>query len=283
MVREDLRQFSREQQTAFWRKVMRNILLRLAYDGTNYHGFQRQPEEHGPTVQGELERTWKKLFAEEIRIVTAGRTDTGVHAAGQVINFRAEASIPREKISKAMNSILPFDIRILEAEDVSEGFDARKFARWKRYDYRIDNSRIPDVFSRLYSLHEPTPLNVGDMQLAAFHLQGRHDFKAFAAAGSSAKSFVRTLCHCKIGRQKNQIIVTCIGDGFLYNMVRIIAGTLIYVGKGRIIHTDIPEIIQSRDRTKAGKTVAARGLTLTYVNYDGTKPSNIFADIEKPD
>jgi len=250
---------------------MRNILLRLAYDGTNYHGFQRQPEEHGPTIQGELEMAWKKLFAEEISMVTAGRTDTGVHAAGQVSNFRSEARIPQEKIPKAMNSILPTDIRILEARDVSVEFNARRCARWKRYDYRIDNDRIPDVFSRLYYLHEPVPLNVVDMQLAASYLEGRHDFRAFAAAGSSAKSFVRTLFYCKVSRDEHRVTVTCIGDGFLYNMVRIIAGTLLSVGKGKIKPAEVPGIIESGERIRAGKTAPAMGLTLTCVNYDDDK------------
>lgn len=258
---------------------MRNILLRLAYDGTNYHGFQRQPEEHGQTIQGELERAWKKLFAEEIRVVTAGRTDTGVHAAGQVINFFSETRIPQEKIPKAVNSILPDDIRILSANEVQEDFNARRSAKWKRYDYRIDNRRIPDVFTRLYALHEPVPLDVDNMQKAARYLEGRHNFKAFAAAGSSAKSFVRTLYHCKVSKQDELITVTCIGDGFLYNMVRILTGTLLYVGKGRIRPEKILEIIDTGERPKAGKTVSARGLTLTYVHYDGSKPSDIFTDI----
>jgi tRNA pseudouridine38-40 synthase len=260
---------------------MRNILLRLAYDGTNYHGFQRQPEEHGRTIQGELERVWKKLFAEEIKVVTAGRTDTGVHAQGQVVNFRSTARIPQEKIPKALNSLIPEDIRILEARDVSEEFNARLRAKWKRYDYRIDNGRIPNVFTRLYTLHEPVPLNIGQMQVAAAYLEGKHNFKAFAAAGSSAKSFVRTLYHCKVRQQEEQITITCIGNGFLYNMVRIIAGTLIYVGKGRIPPHDIPLILQSQNRKRAGKTVSASGLTLTFVNYDGLKPSAVFADIKE--
>lgn len=259
---------------------MRNILLRLAYDGTNYHGFQRQPEEHGRTIQGELERAWKKLFAEEIRIVTAGRTDTGVHAAGQVVNFRSDARIPQEKIAKAVNSILPTDIRILEAGDVPEDFNARKSAKWKRYDYRIDNGRIPNVFTRLYALHVPVPLNMENMQKAASYLEGRHNFRAFAAAGSSAKSFVRTLYHCRISKQEEQIIVTCIGDGFLYNMVRIITGTLIYSGKGRILPEDIPTIIASQERERAGLTVPPMGLTLRTVNYDGARPSEVFEEIQ---
>ncbi|RJE48249.1 tRNA pseudouridine(38,39,40) synthase TruA [Dehalobacter sp. MCB1] len=260
-------------------RKMRNILLRLAYDGTNYHGFQRQPEEHGQTIQGELEKVWKKLFAEEIRITTAGRTDTGVHAAGQVVNFCSEARIPQEKIPKAINSILPYDIRILEARDMPEDFSARRSAKWKRYDYRIDNGRIPDVFRRLYALHEPVQLNVDAMQMAASQLEGKHDFSAFAAAGSSAKSFVRTLYHCKVCWLDEQIVVTCIGNGFLYNMVRIIAGTLLDVGKGRILPEEISDVIMSRDRTKAGETAPARGLTLTYVNYDGSSPGEIFPEI----
>lgn len=259
---------------------MRNILLRLAYDGTNYHGFQRQPEEHGATIQGELERAWKKLFAEDIKLVTAGRTDTGVHAAGQVVNFGSEASIPQEKIPKAMNSILPQDIRILMARDVPEDFNARKSAKWKRYDYRIDNGQIPNVFTRLYSLHAPVPLNLNEMQRAAAYLEGRQNFRAFAAAGSSAKSFVRTLYYCRVRRQEKLITITCIGDGFLYNMVRIIAGTLLYAGKGRILPEEIPGIIKSQDRTKAGETAPAAGLTLTHVNYDGLRPSEVFTDIE---
>ena len=260
---------------------MRNILLRLAYDGTNYHGFQRQPEEHGLTIQGELEKAWKKLFVEEIKITTAGRTDTGVHAAGQVINFKSMASIPQQKIPKALNSILPFDIRIQEALDVSENFNARLNAKWKRYDYRIDNGRIPDVFTRLYTLHEPIPLDISKMQQAASLMEGTQDFRAFAATGSSAKSFIRTLYHCKVRATGTQIIITCIGNGFLYNMVRIIAGTLLYVGKGRISPDQIPEIIASKDRTKAGKTVSAAGLMLTIVNYYDEKPSDIFSDIEQ--
>jgi len=228
---------------------MRNILLRLAYDGTNYHGFQRQPEEHGPTIQGELEKAWKKLFVEEINITTAGRTDTGVHAAGQI---NSKIGIPEEKIPKALNSILPVDIRIQEAQDTSEDFNARLGAKWKRYDYRIDNGRIPDVFTRLYTLHEPVPLNILQMQQAASFIEGIHDFRAFAATGSSAKSFVRTLYHCRARQIGREILITCIGNGFLYNMVRIIAGTLLYVGKGRILPEEIPEIIASQERIRDG-------------------------------
>ena len=146
---------------------MRNIRLILAYDGTNYHGFQRQHETHGPTIQGTLEAVWAKLVEEEVTLATAGRTDTGVHASGQVVNFMTLARIPVEKIPKAFNSLLPRDIRILKAECVPNDFNARWSAKWKRYDYQIDNHRIPDVFMRLYAAHVPIPLNVNQMQVAA--------------------------------------------------------------------------------------------------------------------
>lgn len=257
---------------------MRNIRLTIAYDGTNYHGFQRQPEFHGPTIQGTLEKVWQELVGEEIRIYTAGRTDTGVHAAGQVVNFFSESRIPEEKIPKAFNSLLPRDIRILEAGTESDEFNARKSARWKRYDYLIDNRPIPDVFKRLYACHEPVALNVAQMQEAGRLLEGKHNFKAFAAAGGASKTFERTLFLCRVVLEEERfksgglVRITCIGDGFLYNMVRIIAGTLLEVGKGRIAPADIPAIIASQDRTRAGETAPAHGLTLTYVHYGEESP-----------
>jgi tRNA pseudouridine38-40 synthase len=133
----------------------------------------------------------------------------------------------------ALNSILPTAIRVYKAQEVAGDFNARLSAKWKRYDYLINNSEIPDVFTRHYSLHEPRLLRVNRMQLAAFYLEGRHNFKAFTASGSSAKSFIRTLYHCRVSKQGNFIRVTCVGDGFLYNMVRIIVGTLLYVGVGK--------------------------------------------------
>ncbi|ADY54787.1 tRNA pseudouridine synthase A [Syntrophobotulus glycolicus DSM 8271] len=262
---------------------MNNICLRLAYDGTQYHGFQSQPEEHGKTIQGELEKAWKRLAQEEIKIVTAGRTDKGVHAAGQVINFKSAARIPQDKIPIAMNSVLPEEIRILEAKLVGAEFNARTSAYWKRYDYKIENKRTADVFTRLYSLHEPVPLDLNKMRQAAARIEGKHDFKTFSAAGSNAKSFVRTVYHCKVQSSSGYITVTCIGNGFLYNMVRIITGTLLYVGKGKIVPEDMPGILKSRNRALAGKTVSPAGLVLRYIDYDGNRPSSIFEDIESND
>lgn len=260
---------------------MRNIRLTVAYDGTLYHGFQRQPEFHGPTIQGTLEAVWKKLVDEDVTLNTAGRTDTGVHAAGQVVNFCTSARIPVDKIPKAFNSLLPRDIRILAAEIMPEEFHARYSARWKRYEYRIDNRPIPDVFTRLYALHEPIPLDLKKMQEAAKYLEGRHNFKAFSAAGGVSKTFERTLYVCRIEDEDQYLRITCIGDGFLYNMVRIISGTLLYVGKGRIQPDEIPDILLSQDRKRGGVTALAQGLTLSYVHYGDELPSEIFPEFRE--
>lgn len=251
---------------------MRNICLTIAYDGTSYHGFQRQPEFHGPTIQGTLEKAWQSLVGEQIHIYTAGRTDTGVHAAGQVINFVSKVRIPEEKIPKALNSLLPRDIRILLAQDEGEEFHARRSARWKRYDYRIDNRPIPDVFQRLYALHEPVPLDVEAMQAAAGMLEGKHNFRAFAAAGGSSKTFARDLYVCRVERENELLTITSIGDGFLYHMVRIIAGTLLQVGRRKIPAGRIPDILASQKRKQAGETAPAHGLTLTHVHYGEERP-----------
>ena len=258
---------------------MRNIRLTVAYDGTNYHGFQRQHETHGPTIQGTLEAVWAKLVEEEVTLATAGRTDTGVHASGQVVNFMTSARIPEEKIPKAFNSLLPRDIRILQAECMAEDFNARWSAKWKRYDYLIDNHPIPDVFRRLYATHVPIPLNLNQMQAAASLLEGRHNFKTFAAAGGVSKTFERTIYRCQVKADQELIKVSCVGDGFLYHMVRIIVGTLMDVGKGRILPQQIPEIIASQERKQARMIAPAHGLTLVHVNYTGESPFEVFKDL----
>ncbi|MHB8124485.1 MAG: tRNA pseudouridine(38-40) synthase TruA [Desulfitobacteriaceae bacterium] len=258
---------------------MRNIRLLVAYDGTGYHGFQRQPDFHGPTIQGTLENVWRVLTEEEISIFTAGRTDAGVHAAGQVVNFRSEVNIPEEKIPKAFNSLLPSEIRILKAQDETENFHARMSAQWKRYDYRINNRRILDVFKRLYTLHEPITLDVGRMQLAACCLEGRHNFKAFAAKGSSSKTFERTLYCCQVQKEGDLLRVTCIGDGFLYKMVRIIVGTLLQVGKGRLDVAEMPQLLVNQERRSAPMVALAQGLTLTYVHYGEESPWQVYPEL----
>jgi tRNA pseudouridine38-40 synthase len=259
---------------------MRNIRLKLAYDGTNYHGFQRQPEAHGPTIQGALETAWARLVEEEITLVAAGRTDAGVHASGQVVNFRTAARIPEEKIPKAFNSVLPRNIRILQAECVPDEFNARWSAKWKRYDYLIDNDIIPDVFKRLYAWHVPIPLDAGQMQTAANLFEGRHNFKTFAASGGDSRTFERTIYRCLVRKEDGLIKVSCVGDGFLYHMVRIIVGTLRDVGLSRISPQEIPEIIASQERKRAAMIAPACGLTLTYVNYTGESPFEVFQDLQ---
>jgi len=261
---------------------MRNIRLKLAYDGTNYHGFQRQDEAHGPTVQGTLEAVWARLVEEKITLAMAGRTDAGVHASGQIVNFMTAARIPEEKIPKAFNSLLPRDIRILEAECVADEFNARWSAKWKRYDYLIDNKRVPDIFKRLYASHMPIPLNTDFMQQAAAFLEGRHNFKTFAAAGGDSKRFERTIYRCQVREEDNRLIrVSCVGDGFLYHMVRIIVGTLMEVGKGRTLPGEIPEIIASHDRKRARMIAPAHGLTLVHVNYTDESPFEVFKELFK--
>lgn len=260
---------------------MRNVKLTLAYDGTNYHGFQRQAESYGPTIQGTLEAIWAELVKEEVALVMAGRTDAGVHAAGQVVSFRTSARIPEEKIPKAFNSLLPRDIRILRAEWVPDEFNARWSAKWKRYDYRLDNNSISNVFTRLYAAHVPVPLDLACMQEAAAYFEGCHNFKTFAASGGESKRFERTIYRCLVRRDQSLLKVSCLGDGFLYHMVRIIVGTLMDVGMGRIMPAEISEIIASQDRKRARMIAPAHGLTLTYVNYTGESPFEIFSDLEE--
>jgi tRNA pseudouridine38-40 synthase len=258
---------------------MRNICLILAYDGTGYHGFQRQQEFHGPTIQGTLEKIWQVLTEEKISISTAGRTDAGVHAAGQVVNFRSEVSIPAEKIAKAFNSLLPREIRILKAQDETEDFHARLSAHWKRYDYLIYNKSILDVFKRLYTLHEPIKLDPERMKSAALLLEGRHNFRFFAASGGSSKTFERNLYCCRLMEEGDLFRLICIGDGFLYKMVRIIVGTLLQVGKGRLDVTEIPQLLVLQERKHKPIVAPAQGLTLTYVHYGKESPWQVYPEL----
>jgi pseudouridylate synthase I len=258
---------------------MRNIRLILAYDGTGYHGFQRQQESHGPTIQGTLEKIWQVLTEEEISISTAGRTDAGVHAAGQVVNFRSAVGIPSENIAKAFNSLLPREIRILNAQDETEDFHARLSAQWKRYDYLIYNKRILDVFKRLYTLHEPIKLDTERMKSAALLLEGRHNFRFFAASGGSSKTFERNLYCCQVKEEGDLLRVICIGDGFLYKMVRIIAGTLLQVGKGRLDVAEIPQLLVLQERKHVPIVASAQGLTLIYVHYGEESPWQVYPEL----
>lgn len=247
-----------------------NILLTISYDGTNYCGWQRQP--NGKTIQGCLEKTLEELYRQEIIVLGASRTDAGVHARGQrgmySIKDDGGINIPIEKIPFAVNAQLPEDIRIIKAEEVPLGFNPISRTKRKTYEYCIYNGVINNPMQRLYSEHIYLPLDIEKMKEASRHFIGEHDFKAFCAAGGSAKTSIRIIYDIDLLESANMITNKITGNGFLYNMVRIIAGTLVYVGLGKIMPSDIPGIILSRDRARAGKTLAAKGLTLLNVDYN---------------
>jgi len=243
-----------------------NYKIVLSYDGTGYHGFQFQ--RNALTIQAILERSLEKLYGKKIKVRAAGRTDAGVHAKGQVANFFAPASISEERLPLALNSLLPKDIVVLGAGAVADDFDARKSSVAKIYTYTIDNGPFADVFIRNYAWHIPRPLDLEAMKRAASFLLGKHDFKAFQGAGSSVEDTVRVLYALDIERLGSKtIVITCRGNGFLYKMVRNITGTLVEVGLLRRLPQEIPEILERKDRRKAGITAPARGLCLEAVLY----------------
>ncbi len=244
---------------------MRNIRLDLRFDGTNYHGWQIQPEK--ATVQGTLRNALYAVMQEDITPVGCGRTDSGVHASGYVCSFNANSNIPVERIPHALNANLPGDIVCFAAQEAAADFSANRSATGKTYRYTIDNGLFCDVFSSRYAWHHKYPLDVCDMQKAAEAFCGTHDFIGFASSGFSVKTTVRTVHSIEINKNNNLITIDVTGNGFLYNMVRIIAGTLVYVGGGRISPDDIPDIIASCDRARAGITAPAKGLCLKEVFY----------------
>lgn len=247
--------------------AMRNIMMVIEYDGTNYHGFQKQAGSGLATIQETLEEALHRLTGEEPVVTGAGRTDAGVHAFGQVINFHTGASIPAGRFPYALNTFLPPDITAREAREVPADFHAQFAAKSKRYRYTIYNARIPSPLNRLYSLHVPVKLDVAAMRSAARLLVGEHDFAAFRAAGSSAKTTVRHLTRLDVEANGPFIYITAEADGFLYNMVRIITGTLLYVGKGKLTPEDVRSALESGDRTRTGPTVPPHGLTMLEVKY----------------
>ncbi|MBC9785287.1 tRNA pseudouridine(38-40) synthase TruA [Heliobacterium chlorum] len=248
----------------------RRVKFIVAYDGTNYHGFQTQEDPTNlPTIQDELMRAIQVLTGEEAKITCAGRTDAGVHARGQVVDFLTTSRIPDEKFPLAMNSLLPKDVSVVKAETVAEDFHSRFGALGKHYRYSIYNHRIHSPFHHRYSYQVYPPLNVAAMQEAAGYFVGTHDFRGFCATGSPVKDFVRTIWRCTMTvTEENLLLMDVMGDGFLYNMVRIITGTLVDVGKGKIAPESIPQIIASRDRTQAGTTAPPQGLALLEVWYN---------------
>lgn len=246
---------------------MRNIKLIISYDGTDFYGWQRQKEFR--TVQQELEEVLLQLSGgKEIRCHASGRTDTGVHAVGQVVHFHSELKMPAEKLLRALNGLLPKDIVAKSAEDVPLEFDASRSAKRKLYRYVITDQPMPDVFMRRYSWFFPyCRLDVEKMNQAAQCLLGMHDFRCFETDWPNRKSSVRTITYLHVNRVEPYVWVDVEANGFLYNMVRAITGTLVNVGRGYWPAEQVKQILESMDRTQAGPTAPPEGLFLMRVTY----------------
>ncbi len=244
---------------------MRNIEILLRYDGSKYHGWQIQ--ENAVTIQEVVERAILKLTGVKPKLSGCGRTDTGVHAVNYAANFKSSTTIPCERLPYALNRFLPDDIICIGAEDVADDFDAQKSATGKTYTYYVLNSQYENPFYNKRAWHYRYELDIDKMRTAAAHFVGTHDFIGFAAAGFTVKTTVRTIYSLNIEKIDDLIKIEVSGNGFLYNMVRIIAGTLVFAGNGKINPDDIPEIIKSKDRKKAGITAPPDGLYLTEVYY----------------
>ena len=247
------------------------ILIRVSYDGTAYSGWQIQP--NATTVEGTLRQAVCSLFGADIELIGASRTDAGVHALGNVAVFDADTRIPAPKIAYALNARLPDDIRVWQSIQVEDGWHPRHNDCVKTYEYSIYNDTFENPKKRLYSHFYYGNLDVDMMREAAAYFIGEHDFSAFCSAGSQVADKVRTIYSLDVIQDGREIVLRVKGNGFLYNMVRIIAGTLIKAGTGDIRPQDIPGIIESRDRQLAGPTAPARGLTLVEIDYGNSLPA----------
>ncbi len=250
----------------------RNIALLVEYDGTPFCGWQSQ--ENARSVQDTLQKAIFELTGETVKLYGCSRTDAGVHASGHVSNFRSSSKIPVDKFSIALNAHLPAEVSVRKAATVPDDFHARFCAVGKQYRYTIWNAPARPALYRNRAYHAPRPLRIDLMEEAAADLVGTKDFSAFMASGSEAKSTVRTLHRAVILSAPPLVHLVFTGDGFLYNMVRILAGTLYYIGIGKLEPDSIVSILESKDRTKAGKTLPACGLMLEKVFYD----SDIFGE-----
>ena len=243
----------------------KRVRLIVAYDGTNYHGWQVQ--KNGITIESELNRCLTELLQEPIEVIGASRTDAGVHAMGNVAVFDTCSRMPAEKISYALNQRLPEDIRIQKSEEVDADWHPRYCDSRKTYEYRIYRGEFPMPLKRLYALHIYYNVDLEKMREAAKFFVGEHDFKSFCQVGAQVKSTVRTVYDVSIIEEGADLVIRVTGGGFLYNMVRIISGTLLEVGKGKIEPGQISEIIQAKDREAAGPTAPAHGLTLIKYEF----------------
>ncbi|PRR80522.1 tRNA pseudouridine synthase A [Clostridium liquoris] len=246
---------------------MKNIKLLIEYDGTNYSGWQKQINNNVSTIQGTIEQCLSKVTGEKVEVIGCSRTDAGVHAKGFVANFITESRIPSDKFKYAINRVLPEDIVIIDSKEENINFHARYCCIGKRYIYKILNRQWKSPILRNYAYHFKDKLDVESMNKAAQYLIGKHDFTSFKSSGSSVRSSVRTIMDAKVYAVEDLVIFIISGDGFLYNMVRIIVGTLIEVGIGKKKPEDIVSILEAKDRQKAGASAPARGLYLDEVFY----------------
>ena len=245
---------------------MKRVKLVVAYDGTNYHCWQVQ--DNGITIEEVLNRTISELVQEDIKVIGASRTDAGVHACGNVAVFDTESRIPGDKFSFALNQRLPEDIRIQESCEVDADFHPRYADTVKTYEYNILNRRFELPTKRLYAAFCYYPMDIERMNQAAAYLVGEHDFKSFCSAGAQVQTTVRTIYAVNVTKADDMVHIRITGNGFLYNMVRIIAGTLMQVGTGLMEPEQVKEILEARDRSKAGPTAVAKGLTLVEIRYE---------------
>lgn len=244
----------------------RNIKLILAYDGSRYHGWQRQ--RNGVTIQGVIEEKIRMMFGEPVNLIASGRTDAGVHAVNQVCNFRTRSNIGPDAVKKGLNSLLPDDIFVKDAEDVSLEFHARYSARNKIYEYRISNQEDPDIFLRSFIWHIRVPLRTEEMAICLSLLEGRHDFSSFRSSGSANTDPVRSITRAELHGDRGGLLRLRIeADGFLRHMVRNIVGTVVEVGMGKTAPDGFKALFESKDRRAAGVKAPPHGLFLMEVMY----------------
>lgn len=245
--------------------IEKRIRLTVAYDGTNYHGWQVQ--KNGNTIEGELNHCLSELLQEKIEVIGASRTDAGVHALGNIAVFNTHTKIPAAKISYALNQRLPEDIRIQKSEEVALDWHPRHCKSRKTYEYRIYRSEFPMPVKRLYSFFTYYTLDIWKMKEAAAYLEGEHDFKSFCQTGTAVETTIRKIYSIQIEEENQDLVIRVCGEGFLYNMVRIIAGTLMEVGQGKRRPEEMTEILNCKMRCAAGPTAPPQGLTLVKYEF----------------
>lgn len=240
--------------------TMKRVLMSVAYDGTAYSGWQVQNGQR--TIEGELNKALSTLTGEDIAVIGASRTDAGVHGLANMAVFDTESTIPADRFSFALKTVLPEDILVNWSKEVASDFHPRHMLTEKTYEYHIYNDELMPPTKRLYAYHEARKLDVKAMNDGAKHLIGEHDFKSFCAAGSSAETTVRNVTDVHVCTEGNEVVISVSGNGFLYNMVRIISGTLLRVGLGNFTPDDVKKVLEGKDRQLAGPTLPAKGLIL---------------------